>query len=344
MTAFVGGSQTSHLVPRVLGRFRCGVQQSRLGQDVQAPPDPTFEIADFPDLDNISDKRWARGGLPVWQTAKFKKVHKRAAQAEGQQNDIQEKRPSRIYCLLISITIVAIPTGCAMAVSWLTPTEGLGCRAVTQLGFFGSWILSVVMDWAIFALFSGNEGDDSTQESPRLMSRKIKGPEIIFWLTFAKDFMLTCGTIILLTFTALGVFNNCNCWCKWTLGSLVSSKARYLSFPQQPYIFSTITYQLRHTFPIIVGFALLSQIILFVVIAIYFNEGYRVLKQRDIDAALKGPNFFCRTWRTWRRRFPPDPLLNRKNADVEANAHRLDPILPDENRLKTPLLSEAAGE
>jgi hypothetical protein len=42
--------------------------------------------------------------------------------------------------------LVAIPVGAAMWVSWRTPTDGFGCRAVTKLCFLLFWLASFVAD------------------------------------------------------------------------------------------------------------------------------------------------------------------------------------------------------
>jgi hypothetical protein len=181
-----------------------------------------------------------------------------------------------------SLAIVAIPTGCAMAISWLTPTEGFGCRALLQVSFLMAWIASAILSW-LFMVAS--------------VARTT------YWLTFAKDFVLMAGTIVALTFTSLGVLNSCECWCKWRSWSSLwmGSSARYISFLQDDYIFQMIKGRLGSTFPGIVGLALGTQIVIFFSAWFHFRNGYRMLKQQDIDAVLNVlENSF---WERMRRSF-----------------------------------------
>lgn len=279
MTAFVGGSQTSHLVPRVLESFRRDVNklhQSKEGStaglvatevanatepDSEHPSDTTrpchSECIAFPNISSEVKERWSRGGLPVWQPAKFQ--------------DMKNRRLFWLFGPGLSFVIVAIPAGCAMSLSWLTPTEGFGCRSMTQLSFLISWVVSAAVDWGLCLSLSASDSSVSAQN--------VGTMEKIYYLAFFKDFILMAGTVGVLTESALGMFNKCLCWSKW----FPLQSTGYISFPQEQYIFDLIKSQLSTTFPIIVSCALGGQIVIFAIIAAYFRDGYRVLKQRNVD-------------------------------------------------------------
>lgn len=277
MTGLMGGSQTSHMIPRVLEELRQDLDElkSYSVQTKRPSGDTEFETRNIPgpkrSLPNVSNdkyKRWLFGGLPVWQVEKFTDFHK---DTYGESH-----RSFARLGMALSFTVVAIPTACAIAISWWTPTEGFGCRGVTQLSFLGLWILSAMIDWLLFLCARGlsENAEDRSQYST------------IYWCTFVKDCVFTCVIIVTLTWSATGAFNNCACWCKYPTSS------GFLSFPQDEFIFQMIKSRLRELFPIIVSSALLSQIFIFAWVCWQFREGLRVLKLRDIDSVLEAGNSY----------------------------------------------------
>lgn len=62
---------------------------------------------------------------------------------------------------------------------------------------------------------------------------------------------------------------------------------RYLSFPQEQFVFDKVKSRLRFDFPIAVGLCLLLEVVTFVGVVVHFRTGHRVLKQRDLDAVLE---------------------------------------------------------
>lgn len=289
MTALVGGSQTSHMIPRVLEDFREELTRlprpSRSTSEAAEPEAAehltqfgvrsdvagTLERDAFPNLSSEMSDRWSCGGLPVWQPEKFKDVSK---SAQGTSH-----RSFAWFGMALSFAVVAIPTGCAIAVSWLTPTEGFGCRAMTQIAYLMMWLFSAITDWLFFLCVhtdSPSQEGTGDGEPKRPSSRYFN----IYLVTFARDFVFMGITIGTLTATAIGIFNKCECWCKWPTSS------GYISFLQDDFIFQLIKHRLELHFPIIIGCALSSQILMFVGFWIYFYEGHRVLKQRDMNSVL----------------------------------------------------------
>lgn len=289
MTALIGGSQTSHMIPRVLEDFR--EELARLPRPSTSTPEAaepeaaedstqfgvrsdargTLERDTFPNLSSEMGDRWTCGGLPVWQPEKFKDFSKTA---QGKSH-----RSFAWLAITLSFAILAIPTGCAIAVSWLTPTEGFGCRAMTQISFLIMWVFNAITDWLFFlCVHTNSPSPPGTGEGEQ--KRPSSRYSNIYLVTFARDFVFMGATIGTLTSTAIGIFNKCECWCKWPTSS------GYISFLQDDFIFQLIKHRLELHFPIIIGCALSSQILIFVGIWIYFYEGHRVLKQRDMDSIL----------------------------------------------------------
>ena len=296
MTGLVGGSQTSHMIPRVLEELRhdlddfkvSSVQTERPSVDTGSETRKTLEQTEsLPDISNYKYKRWLFGGLPVWQVEKFKDFHKSTLG--------ESHRSFARLGMALSLTVVAIPTACAIAISWLTPTEGFGCRAVTQLSFLGLWILSAMIDWLLFLCASGLSKEEETRSQY----------SIIYWCTLVKDCVSTCVIIVTLTWTATGAFNRCECWCKYPTSS------GFLSFPQDDFIFHIIKSRLQGLFPMIVSCSLLSQIAIFTWVWWHFREGLRVLKLRDVDSILEARNSY---WNRFCRRFRKSKSLRREKT------------------------------
>ena len=144
MTGLVGGSQTSHMIPQVLEELR---QDLHVIMSSVQTTRPSEQMQSLPDISNDKYKRWLFGGLPVWRVDKFQ---------DFQRDEHDESHWSFAQLgMVLSFTVVAIPTACAVAISWLTPTDGFGCRSVTQLSFLGLWILSAMIDWLLFLCASG---------------------------------------------------------------------------------------------------------------------------------------------------------------------------------------------
>lgn len=273
-TAIVGGAQTENSVPRILNRLR--MDANKIFSDEREGGEELQSEA-FPKLRFSMRKRIIAGGLPTWQPDKF-------------QDWNDEHVKFFAASLALSILIVAIPTAAAIWVSWRTPTEGFGCRSLTQTCFFVSWIINHLIDW--------------------FLARRIRGPVVgdgsvrsqwIYWVTFVKDLGLTAGAIVMLTFTSIGIFNNCNCWTKWFPDH--AGGLRYLSFPQEQLVFDTIKQRLQFEFAIVTTIALGIELLIFVMVWLYFQRGHRVLKQRDIEMIVSQADWRKKLWRNFKGHF-----------------------------------------
>ena len=282
MTSLVGGSQTKHMIPQVLEDLRRDLNRIRLSKDQSDIEPPRIdETESLPKLPSDMYKRWSFGGQPVWQAAKYKDLNENALG--------YNHRRFALVGMALSFTAVAIPASCAMAISWLTYTEGFGCRAVTQLAFLLFWVFNAFADCIILRICARGDRKSSKRYSTS------------YYVTFVKDIICFLVTIGGLTGTALGVFNNCECWSKWP------SSSGYISFLQDDLIFQGIKNRLRITFPIIIICTLSIETIIFMIVWMCFRKGLRVLKQRDIDSVLqsrdsKWNNFWKSVFRYFRRK------------------------------------------
>lgn len=271
-TAIVGGAQTENSVPRILNRLREDTEEI-LGANREAAEEEEF-LMSFPVLKFSMSERRVSGGLPTWQPDKF----------DDWTSDNHRDMKFFFFGFFMSTTIAIIPAIAAIWVSWRTPTEGFGCRSVTQASFFVSWLLNVTSDWIL-----------------SICTRRSKGHGIarsqrVYWITFAKDFLLTSGAIIALTSSAIGVFNSCNCWTKWFPDH--SGGQRYLSFPEEQFVFDNIRRRLKYEFAIVTTVALGLELFIFVLVRLYFRRGSAVLLQRDLEAILTS-EYMKVGWRDW---------------------------------------------
>lgn len=267
-TAIVGGAQTQNSVPRILNRLREDTEEI-FGANREVTEEERF-LMSFPLLKFSMPERRVSGGLPTWQPDKF----------DDWTSDNHKGIKFFFFGFLLSTTLAAIPAIAAIWVSWRTPTEGFGCRSVTQASFFVSWLLNATSDWILSKCTRTSKGHG------------IARSQWIYWITFAKDFVLTSGAIIALTCSAIGVFNSCNCWTKWFPDH--SGGQRYLSFPEEQFVFDNIRRRLTYEFAIVTTVALGLELFIFVLVLLYFRRGSAVLSQRDLEATLKRDS-----WRNW---------------------------------------------
>lgn len=284
-TAIVGGAQTQNSVPRILNRLREDTEE--IFGDNRAAAQGGGSLILFPLLEFSMPERRVLGGLPTWQPDKFDDW------TSTNHMDIK----FFFFGFLMSATIATIPAVAAMWVSWRTPTEGFGCRSVTQASFLVSWLLNVTSDWIL------------SECTRRSKYTRIARGQRIYWITFSKDFLLTSGAIIALTSSAIGVFNSCNCWTKWFPDN--SGGQRYLSFPEEQFVFDIIRRRLQYEFAIVTTVALGLELIIFILVWLYFRRGSAVLSQRDLEAIVMRGG--------WRKRFA-DAIRNlfrvRRSSDT----------------------------
>ena len=256
-TAYVGGAQTENSVPRILTSLREATIEI-FRSEVGGYGSTKEVVPVFPDLRFSMRQRWLLGGIPVLQLGKFEDW--------GTSN-----RAFLLGAFTLSSTIIIIPSLAAILLSWNTPTEGFGCRATTQLSFLGMWLISHFIDLVL------NKAIPLSFRKDGLFRKQS-----IFWIIFVKDIAFTFVAATTLTYTASGMFNSCDCWTKWW----PTRSDRYLSFPQEQFVFDDIKGKLKGRFAYITVVALLLEIAIFAFVAFHFRDGHRLLKQRDIEDLL----------------------------------------------------------
>lgn len=215
-------------------------------------------------------RRRNQGGMPLWQPGKFPTRNGSTSWSQF------------LVLTLVGIAMVSVPTMCAVRISYMTPTDGFGCRAVTQLSFLLIWVLSAWCDliWA------------------RSLSDRDPDSKFLFRRVLCKDIVVTALTIVVLSLTATGIFNKCFCWS--TFGS------KYISFLQQDYIFNLIKHRMFHLYPALVGTTLTGEALLSIAIALRYGwTSWGVLTQPNIHAFLlemrerSNPGYYRASW--WHR-------------------------------------------
>lgn len=176
-TAFVGGAQTKNSIPRILERLRedvhdihsqachhndyhgscrhrtsvaCSQSSSQPAQPDEHEHPCTLE---FPELTLSKKYRWIHGGVPTWQPMKFREIS-------------GEYVWSSLLTLGCAVGIVSLPVLTAVFISYRTPTEGFGCRTVTQLGFLACWVFSVAFD-AFLSIWSCRSANGTSVDEQR---------------------------------------------------------------------------------------------------------------------------------------------------------------------------------
>ncbi|KAI9713065.1 MAG: hypothetical protein M1820_001050 [Bogoriella megaspora] len=156
--------------------------------------------------------------------------------------------------LLLQLSFLSVATAWLFSflVSWYTPTVGLGCRSITELAYFVTWLFSCCMS--------------------AILSRMIKKYNLLFAITFAKDALLAIPMVIVLFAAFRGWWNSCQCWsARWTLG---------FSEAEVPLNITTRESQLNSFYEWMIGSALGIQCALAVV--------YLVLYRRELHLMYAG--------------------------------------------------------
>lgn len=97
-------------------------------------------VRQLPPLRPNMKRRWATGGLPVWQPDKFKDWG----------TDSDPGAPKFVMgAFSLSVIVVTVPTFAAVWISSRTPTEGFGCRTLTEVLFLAAWVGNHALDWYV---------------------------------------------------------------------------------------------------------------------------------------------------------------------------------------------------
>lgn len=100
---------------------------------------------------------------------------------------------SSFLLLVLAIMSVFLSVASAFAISWITPTVGLGCRSLSQLFVGIAWLCSAFITWVMWKL-------------------AICKGKYHFWFMLLKDTLIGGATIMLVILVQFGIFNSCWCW------------------------------------------------------------------------------------------------------------------------------------
>ncbi|KAF8457875.1 hypothetical protein BDZ91DRAFT_785948 [Kalaharituber pfeilii] len=109
-------------------------------------------------------------------------------------------RTRQILAVALAFLSVGISFATAFLMSWLTPTEGMGCRNLAQMGFFGGWILNYFLTKAMCSIYVKWWGGSEVDK--------------ILWIVVSiKDAVLFAGPMLAAMHGAVaGWWNSCRCW------------------------------------------------------------------------------------------------------------------------------------
>ena len=144
-----------------------------------------------------------------------------------------------------------------MIVSALVPPNGWDCRHIGEISILFAWLLSARVDVMLNHLWPNT--DDQ---------RKL------FWTTTAKDLLITLGTMGVVVFTQLGVFNRCSCYTLWGKTGL--------TLPEMPDIAKTLFHRINTAYPAITFTSIvIESIVVPLLICIQSVDALRTFVQRD---------------------------------------------------------------
>ena len=146
----------------------------------------------------------------------------------------------------------------ALAISGFVPPEGFNCRHFGQISICMAWILSRASDSLIQYYYPVSSG--------RL--------NMLFWMTGAKDLLVTVATMGGIVVTQIGVFNRCVCYTNWGRTAL--------ALPQRLDVADTLFRRLNTIYPAFTMACIGVELVLTPLIICYQNcDALRVFTQRD---------------------------------------------------------------
>jgi hypothetical protein len=147
--------------------------------------------------------------------------------------------PYPVYMLILSLLPNIISAAFAVALSYSTPTVGLGCRSIAHLTITALWFLSFLMTIALSKL-------------------RIATGSYHIKLVYAKDFVIGVGAVLAVAVIYAGAFNSCWCWSNGINGIVARNLHVLLGIDQ------TLQENAESIYPGLVGGGLATQAIVFV--------------------------------------------------------------------------------
>ena len=248
----IGVSQTEQSVPRILKRLQLELDDIRHIDSNICMPNECL---------NDSSSRKFHGGIYSWQPARPHSCDIIDSHAQSQhseenqklgleqhnhaQNPIEHRRytcgamllrlRSRVNPGFLAYVIVIMAALTSLTISSLVLHEGLNCRHIAELAIVFSWILSANLDILFIKLFP-------IDDIPRPLLRGLfTNHSILFWMTLAKDAIVTVATVAIITLAHLGILNRCACHTQWGQTGLVLPRIAILNTATQDSLISWFT-------------------------------------------------------------------------------------------------------
>jgi len=120
-------------------------------------------------------------------------------------NSADRKQP--MLCTL-SVIVVLISWAAAFLLSYMTPVWGLGCRSGSWTVITIAWILSALADFVMQWIGVDILGKEWEEGRKALTQRTA---HVLWWITLAKDLLITLCMLVLIGLSQVGYFNTC--WC-----------------------------------------------------------------------------------------------------------------------------------
>ncbi|KAF2806392.1 uncharacterized protein BDZ99DRAFT_573913 [Mytilinidion resinicola] len=116
-----------------------------------------------------------------------------------------------------AFAVVAGAWGFSFVMSVVTPTRGLGCRAVTEVGYFAAWCVNFLMTQGVCLWWGrGGRGGGRWGEGGEEKDGRARG---LFVVVLVKDAVFAVPMTLILFLAFKGWWNSCDCWsARWSLG------------------------------------------------------------------------------------------------------------------------------
>ncbi len=220
--SIIGVSQTEATIPRILKRL-----QTDLGDSPRAKKIAQLNGACFTD-DKQSRVFW--GGVYSWHPWKWQRKYEELptisiAYLNKKLERRDHQRPARrrrIQLRTVAVLIVISGTLAGAIVSGFVPPDGIGCRHIVLFCILAAWLLSAYLDVHL----------------DRIPPIRRK---CLFWLTFAKDAIVTSFTMACVVSTQMGILNRCSC-------SSLNGRTGIM-LPQMPEVARILRYRLGTLYP-----------------------------------------------------------------------------------------------
>lgn len=157
--------------------------------------------------------------------------------------------------LLIAFATAPVLIGLigGVLILWHQLPTGLNCRHV--------WLVGVALLWKISAFITW------ISHRPGLATGKYH------WrLTLIKDICVAVPSLLIMLLSGVGLFNSCWCW---------SGPFQYPNIGRVPLLETVYLQNAKSVYPTIVGVTLLLEVAVFVVVAVVWRRGLRLLRWRE---------------------------------------------------------------